>query len=119
MPKYKLAPKFEGKDVSLDLGRKILKPKAGVLYEDPKLARYVALGMMVKVDEKAPAKAPKAKPAPAPEPPPEAEVTTYTESELAKQNKAALADLGAKMGLELDMSMTKADMIEAILEEQG
>jgi hypothetical protein len=122
MPKYKKAPKYLGNDLTVNLGRSDLKLEDNVEYDNPRLARFVSLGFVVEVKEKV-APAPVAVPAPVVSPPPKPvekkKVPRYTESELAKSNKAALVDLASSMGVELERSLTKAEMIEAILEKQG
>ena len=124
MPKYKKAPKYLGNDLTVNLGRSDLKLKDNVEYGNPKLARFVSLGFVVEVKGKA-VSVPVAAPAPVPvvpspsKPVEKKKTPRYTELELAKNNKAALVDLAASMELELEMSLTKAEMIEEILAKQG
>lgn len=53
---YKKAPAYEGKDLTLQVGRADMKILDGVKYTDDRLARFVGMGFLVNVpaDDKAP-----------------------------------------------------------------
>lgn len=53
---YKKAPAYEGKDLTINVGRSDMKILDGVKYNDTRLARFVGMGMLVecKADDKAP-----------------------------------------------------------------
>lgn len=51
MAQYKKAPKFVGKDLSLNLGRGDMKILDNVVYTDSRLERFVGLGFLVRVKD--------------------------------------------------------------------
>lgn len=51
MAQYKKAPKFVGKDLSLNLGRGDMKILDNVVYNDSRLERFVGLGFLVRVKD--------------------------------------------------------------------
>lgn len=118
MPKYKKAPKFEGKDLTLNIGRSDKKILDGVEYPDPRLARFVGMGFMVEVTAEKKAPAAEVKTAVLGEVTTK-ESVTYTESDLQKLNKGDLVQVADDdFGLELEPDMLKADMVSAILDAQ-
>lgn len=117
MAKYKKAPKYEGKDLTLDIGRADKKILDGVEYDDFGMARFAPEFVVEAEEEKATVsvEVEEEEAASASE-----ESEEYTESNLNKCNKGELISLAlGEFKLELDMVMKKAEMIAVILKKQG
>jgi len=113
---YRKAPKYVGKDLTVQVGRADKKLMDGVIYPDSRLARYVGMGFVEQVDmekEQKAAEAAAKKRVAAKKAAPK-----LSKADLEKMTKAELGTLGAKMGAELDAAMNKGEMVDAILEAQ-
>jgi hypothetical protein len=124
MAKYRKAAAFVGKDLSLNIGRSDMRIEDGREYDNPKLAKFVPLGMMEVVPEESSEAAHEAETVvpPPSEPPPKAPAAkkpeALTKAELNGLTKADLVKFAKKWKLELDPGMLKADMVTAILKAQ-
>lgn len=126
MAKYMKAAAFAGKNLTLGVGRGDKKILDGVVYNDPRLAKFVKLGFLVEVDEDlAPKPAPVvvSKPKPKvvqPVESPKATPKKYKKTNLSKRNRQVLIRLAAnEFGLKLDPGIKKPAIVEAILKAQG
>lgn len=61
MTTYRKAPKYEGKNLTLMVGRGDVKVKDNVEYSDSRFAKFVKMGFMVEVEESPLAKEPEKK----------------------------------------------------------